>query len=473
MDIKENSLIKLFPLYIHRYGDGNFRVIRRGGRSVMATRKAGLDAIEMMNRGLGLREIRDTLGRKYGDDNSTVNLKPLLNSLLKANLIKRIDGRPVCRNEVTVSSFLDFCLRFYLLPRVTRFSKRFLPLSLLRWVLYRIFFFELKRPTKQKVKNAAENMGRLLTDHSAVEIERNRKEYYSHLVKNVVDLESLMPRDPVEMDRWLEKNSRCFGLENLDLALAQKKGVLLCGFHFSSIRMIPAILIKHGYSFTTMGAINLHIGLDKMVKKADETRESLSGYGHIDFMPNLDIKGITSLIERLRRGEIVISYPDVYSIDINQDPETQERSRFFNVARAGTEFQKSKFKADFFQHSVYMTEWLGWLYSLTATTVLPVVLIRREDDKLDLVIEKPIEIDEDLVLDRSKAREAMNAKVFAALERYVAAYPAQWFGWHNLHKLGLEPKVEELFDAQKVEFITSAARAAGAGRETVIRKEVK
>ncbi|MBL8150075.1 MAG: hypothetical protein JNN15_09125, partial [Blastocatellia bacterium] len=259
MRATEESKVELFPLYIHSYGDNNFRVIRKWGRSVMVTRQQGLEVIELLGRGAKLKEVRTSLAQKYGCESSKIDLSPLLTALRKANLIKSVDGEKICKNEVTASTFLEFFLRFYLFRTVNKYSRKYLPISILRKVLYLITFFQLRKATREKVENAAKNMMVVLGRDSDRKIGSYRKDYYRHLVKNIIDIDSLMPKSPTEVEAWLSNNVSYVGLEHLDRAIKSGKGVLLCGFHFTSVRLIPLVLMRRGYSFTTMGAINLHL----------------------------------------------------------------------------------------------------------------------------------------------------------------------------------------------------------------------
>ncbi|MEW6737910.1 MAG: hypothetical protein AB1489_41920, partial [Acidobacteriota bacterium] len=292
----------MFPLHIQKYGDGNFRVIRKWGYSVIATRQLGLEAIGMFVQGLSLQEVKQALAHSNDCNKEKVDLMPLLETLYKANLIKSIDGKPVGKNEVTISTFLNFIIKFKLFSRLINFSNQHLSIPLLRKILFVIDFLRQKAPTREKVHNASINMRLVLSGQSTREIKQYRKEYYHHLIKNIVDLESLRPKAPMEIDRWLSSNTSCEGLIYLDQALSEKKGILLCGYHFSSIRLIPLILIKHGYSLTTMGAINLHLGSRVLSQKMAALKECFNNYGQINFVPNIDLKTINKLIDRLKQG---------------------------------------------------------------------------------------------------------------------------------------------------------------------------
>ncbi|MEW6737329.1 MAG: hypothetical protein AB1489_38965, partial [Acidobacteriota bacterium] len=132
----------------------------------------------------------------------------------------------------------------------------------------------------------------------------------------------------------------------------------------------------------------------------------------------------------------------------------------------GDEFNKSKIRVGLFQHYVNMNEWLGWLYSLTGATVIPMVLLRESGDKLKLIIEPPIQLDTKALSDRKKACEAMNLSVFRILESYLAKYPTQWFGWHNLHRLGLTPKDSDTVAIPETEHMRSTTQIFSLSEKT-------
>jgi lauroyl/myristoyl acyltransferase len=435
MLIHAESRVELFPLHVERYGDA-FRVIRKGGRSVMATRQEGVEALGLLQRGLSLREVREELARRHDTSPDAVNVRPLLDSLRKANLIRRVDGRVVGRDEATPGARLRFFWRFSAMPRLRAFS-RTLPVPLHRRVLHVVDTLEQWKPTRGKRQRARANMAAVLPAAAGVRLDRLAADYYRHLIWNIVDAEALIGRSPEEIDDWFARHTEVRGLEHLERARRSGRGVLICGFHFSCTRLIPFLLARRGCSLTTMGAINLHLGRAALDAQVEELRARFPHWGRIEFVDNLDLRSVSTLVRRLREGGTVFSSPDMYSLSGDEDDEVRARSRFFGVVRST--FPRSAVPVRLFGHAFEMTEWLGWLAAGTGAPVVPLVLVRSRPGRLEMTLEPPLQVGEAVRADRARVQEAVNREVARTLERWVARFPSQWFGWHNLHKLGLAP----------------------------------
>jgi lauroyl/myristoyl acyltransferase len=433
MLIPAESRVELFPLHVEPFGDA-FRVIRKGGRSAVATRGAGLEAVRLLQMGLPLAEVRRELARRHHVAPEAVDLQPLLESLRRANLIRRVDGRVVGEDEATLAARLRFFWLFSAAPRLLRLAGR-LPVSLHRHALHGFHSNAQWHPTRDKRERARANMAAVLPGARGSRLRRLSRDYYRHLIWNIADVEALVGRPPEVIDAWLARHTAVRGLEHLEEARRQRRGVLLCGFHFSCIRLIPFLLARCGCSVTTMGAINLHLGRTALTAQVDELRGRFPQWGRLEFVDNLDLRSVSTLVRRLRDGETVISYPDVYSLSGDEDDGVRARARFFGVVRS--RFPRSAAVARLFSHAFEMTEWLGWLAARTGAPVVPLVLVRPQPGRLEMTLEPPFTIEASTESGHARVQEAVNHEVARVLERWVARFPSQWFGWHNLHRLRL------------------------------------
>jgi len=146
MTISDDCRVELFPVLVHEAGEGNFRVIRWGGRSRIATRAAGVEAIRIFRKGATVRQVKEALARQYGRNPSDVVITALLESLQKANLIRRLGAvkTKVPTGEFTIRTLLRFSSRFYLAPALRKLAFRF-PLKLRRWTIFWVDFWDMKR----------------------------------------------------------------------------------------------------------------------------------------------------------------------------------------------------------------------------------------------------------------------------------------------------------------------------------------
>jgi len=255
-DWADASRLELHPLRISPFGDGNYSVIRRGGRERIATRELGVEAIRRFQKGDSLGDTRRWLAERHGLCPESIRLEPLLGSLKSAGLIAEMDGVKLAAPSVRMHDLLHFQLRFELLPWLVRSTRR-LPVPLARPVLRELLARELRGPCRQKVSRAGVNFERVFPQVGTGERQSFERQYFEHLVWNIVDLEALRDRPLEQVEEWLESFVRLEGIEAFDWARRQGRGVMLVGFHFSANRLLPVTLMRRGYSLISMGAINL------------------------------------------------------------------------------------------------------------------------------------------------------------------------------------------------------------------------
>jgi lauroyl/myristoyl acyltransferase len=431
--INDQSRFEFFPLFIRGFGDGNFRVMRWGGKAVIATRRTGVEAIQMLRNGLSIGEVRRALASRHQSENSSVSLEPLLATALEAGLIRSIDGTRLHNKRPTLREYLHFAFRSYFSPRLAKAGANTLPPRLLYSTLYHMYWLQLRRPLRSKLGAATKGMRRFLSHKSQGEIKALRRDYFRHLIRNIVDVDMLMVGSPKRSYDWLLRNSDCSGLEHLDRALDKKSGVILCTYHFSSARLIAPILMVHGYSTSIGGAANIGLGIETIHRRIAQCSSVTKSGATFRVINAFDVQNIKQIIGRLRQGEIVMWLPDAYSIPIDQDAQVRKRADYFGIKRSS--FPRSKVAVTFFQRQLHMNESVGWLAAVSGATILPAFIVRDAARKLHLKIEPPIVQDEFANWDRDSKMTALNLEIYRLLEARVSEYPAQWYVWHNLEKL--------------------------------------
>jgi lauroyl/myristoyl acyltransferase len=245
---------------------------------------------------------------------------------------------------------------------------------------------------------------------------------------------------PSEAKVWLESKTSCNGLRHLDAAIDQKRGVILCGFHFASVPLIAFILMKHGYS-------PIQVGIPSFF--SDRTQESISAwaqsfkaldpnYGAFELLSDFGVDSWRFRLEALRSGRLLISLPDAQTPS-NEQGETvtirqakAEKLRYFGISAAQPSLKPSRLAIKLFSQHVFMNEWIGWLASATGAAVLPTFMLRMPDGSLRLTVDSPVTLTPSATSSQADLQRSINIALFARLEQYIAQYPLQWTGWHSL-----------------------------------------
>jgi lauroyl/myristoyl acyltransferase len=437
MEFSDNNRVKLFPVLIRPFGE-NFRILRWGGKSKILTRQFGVDAIHLLKKGRTIGEVKKGLGEKYNIDPLRVDLKPLLHALLQAQFIRQINGRSSGQaSQVTIKSVIWFIWRFYLSPFLRKFGATCLPLAVSRHLGFWTHFLDLKKAMKPALDDAARNMATIWPDVPAREISRLQAEFYHNWIWNVVDVEMFETRKAATVDRWMGKHMTVKGIEHLDRAREDKNGVILCVFHFSSTRPIPLLLMKHGYPVAAIGPANMGWGTEKTMDVLRKFKAQLPEYASLRLFGDFNLQNLRSLVDALKGGEVATCMADVIpGPPSDQDAVTRERMNYFRLTSQG--FPRASASVTFMDQRIDMTAWVGWLAAISGATILPTMMLRKPNKGLELRIEPPMDRDEIEGTAKADIQRTVNAWLYRALERYVNEYPAQWFAWHNLHRVGLQ-----------------------------------
>ena len=90
---------------------------------------------------------------------------------------------------------------------------------------------------------------------SGKRIRQLARDFMEEQVRCEIDLRLLSELPELEVGKWLRRHCAFHGLEHLERALADGRGVLLSSFHFSSSYLLVLLLWLRGYSFTGAGGI--------------------------------------------------------------------------------------------------------------------------------------------------------------------------------------------------------------------------
>ena len=204
----------------------------------------------------------------------------------------------------------------------------------------------------------------------------------------------------IDRSHEVEQKVRFVGKEHLDVALKKGNGVILVGAHFGNFLLMYFRLVAAGYPTNVI-----------MKRTRDSTFEEYI----TEFISKLGIKTIYDLparqcivqsIRALRNNEVLFIL-----LDQNYGGDGRIFVDFFGIQAA------TAAGPVVFSHR-------------TGASILPVFMMREEEEKYKLVFEPPFAIEEEA------SEEATIQKNIESLtkiiERYVRTYPHEWGGW--MHK---------------------------------------
>ena len=420
MEINASTVVRFHRLVIRKRRGGVYYVTRWGGKSQLATREEGIAAIRALKSGQSAGEVEKALA----PGGKTVSIDPLLQALLRADLIQTLNGSPVSKPEFHPFAIARFLFRFHVLPHCVAAIRR-CPIPMQRWARYAMACLGDWRPLKRRARTAEENIRTTALEAP----KRFQTSYLHHLLWNIADTDTMFASPPAQARHWLDRRVQWMGLENVERARSLQKGVICVGFHFSASRLVAPLLVSRGIDINLTATPSPSVDLAESNRWHHEFRSVDPAGGKFRQIPNVDLMSVKELLAALARNESVLTFPDMHTINPNSDEETRKRCAFFGVVSGG--FQPPTITASIGGSNARMNEWAGWLAAQSGAPVLPVALLRVASGQFLMHIEPPIVTPTEG--DRSDRANFVNTELFRVLDHYIRAYPSQWFGWHRFH----------------------------------------
>jgi len=232
-------------------------------------------------------------------------------------------------------------------------------------------------------------------EKSEREISRMAKQVFVNVSCNVVDAFRISRFNKDNIDQFVSIK----GLEKLDAALAQNKGVLALTGHIGNWELLGAYLAIKGYPLHVIGAPLYDPRIDKLVVNNRKN----SGLKYIPRGQSTRL-----ILKALKKREMI-------GILIDQD------SR-----HVSGEF------IDFLGHEAYTPVGPVVLAQKTKAPLVPLVIHMRSDYHHVIEIDDIIELENTGNPDLDRVRNT--EKCSKAIEKYIRQYPTQWVWMHRRWK---------------------------------------
>lgn len=242
------------------------------------------------------------------------------------------------------------------------------------------------------MENLRVSLGKEYTEHELKHIFREMAKNLGRSIMEFLRLPAMTPK-------YIEHYIKFTGLENLEKALAQGKGVFILSAHFGNWELLAAALVFKGYPISII------------VKH------------FINRMLNL------SCLDYRRRVKVTPLYWKGSSKEIVRCLKNNELIGF--ILDQNTKREEGVF-VNFFGRPACTIPGLAVLAQRLGTPVVPAFIIRENKAYHRLVLEPPLAFQKHGTL---KETIVHNTQIYtAALERYIRAYPDHWAWVHRRWK---------------------------------------
>ena len=190
---------------------------------------------------------------------------------------------------------------------------------------------------------------------------------------------------------------RIQGAEHLDKALGLGRGVIAVSAHFGNFTLIGMKMCAEGYAFASLVKLPKYTAVANVLRMLQEKQQARFIY----VQPWKD--ALRNILACLRRNEIVCMVTD-------------EKKKHSGV------------EVDFFGQPAATALGPAVISLRTGSPVVPVFIARNGDGTHTIYIEPALE--HPVTGDRKEDERALTAAFTRVIERYIRAYPEQWF-WIN------------------------------------------
>ncbi len=200
----------------------------------------------------------------------------------------------------------------------------------------------------------------------------------------------------------VEKRVAFEGMHHLDEALAQNRGVVAVTAHFGNFPLMMLAFALKGYKTSSI----IRPARDEELSKYLERKRTRVGLKTIYAVPRREC--VSGSLKELRDNGILF-------IPIDQ-----------NFGSGGGGY------VDFFGQKAATATGPAVFAMRTGAVILPMFIIRQEDDTHKIIIEPPIHLDKEG--DEKEAIKETMINITGLIEKYIRRYPREWAWMHRRWK---------------------------------------
>ena len=192
------------------------------------------------------------------------------------------------------------------------------------------------------------------------------------------------------------------GKERLDAAVAKGKGVVAVTAHFGNFALMMLALARQGYAVSSI----IRPARDEKLSEYLHKKRMDVGLGTVFAIPRKEC--VSNSLKELRDGKLLF-------IPIDQ-----------NFGSGGGVY------VDFFGQKAATATGPAVFAMRTGAAIVPMFILRQENDRHKIVIEPPIALEERA--DEKEVIAATMAKITNLIEKYIRRYPHEWAWMHRRWK---------------------------------------
>jgi len=270
--------------------------------------------------------------------------------------------------------------------KIGKFLSLLLPLKVgyfIAVILSTLYYF-ISKEDKEIVRK---NFKIVFPSKTKKEIKKITLEVFGNFGKYLVDFFRFSKLDKEYISRYV----RIEGLQHLDTALENGKGVIGLSCHIGNWELAGVVMAQLGYPICVVALPHK----DNRINNFFNYQRRIKGVNVIPLG-----KAVRSCIEALKRNEIVSILGD-------------------------RDFTQGGILLEFFNQLSYIPKGPAVFSLIAGAPIVPGFIIREKNDKFKLILEEPIEFFPSG--NRERDVEKLTEKCVERIENFIKKYPVQWY----------------------------------------------
>lgn len=392
-NLGEEDILELVPVSVKKINE-DYLIVKKEDMTSLITPRAGAKVIELIVSKKSPSKIKEIIANEFGIDKSTVNITPIIETLVDNGFISQIGDQVLFEENprwlIQLNYFFTIVMRAYLLEFLLNMDWILLSYPLLRKIFFKQTYIDKAIITRAKVSLVS----------SGISENRFSKEFENLHKQMAFDKTLFLKLNFNALDKWL---SHYFIIEDEEyLKKLQEQRIIFCGYHLGGFESLPYILAKYGIEVHSPVAYKGEF-FSQLIERTNTMKDCI-------------ITKVPHLLSRSEKDGLLLyrALKNEKSILLFCDTHILLSDVYLNVRFMGK--------------TIKVNRGAALLHKRTQTPIVP-VLTHQRGNKCHIIFLPQIKFEECIT------EQDITQKLFKILEDHISIFPQQWAKWHDLEAM--------------------------------------
>jgi|WetSurMetagenome_2_1015567.scaffolds.fasta_scaffold51490_2 hypothetical protein len=388
--IEENDILTLAPVCIKKL-DEDYLIIKKDDMTTLTTPKAGAKVVELLALGTTPFKIKEIISKEFQVDVETVNIRPILESLVDNGFISKIGDRVMFKEKYRLVVHLKHFLKTVLSSKLLEVLIKRDRIQFFYPFLKRIFF------KKAIIDSTLVNRAKVAFNKSGFSDKKFLFKYANNQKHVAFDKALFFNLTDKALSTWIQKY---FIIENEEYFNTIKNTTIIyCGYHFSNFEMLPIVFGNYGVEVCTPIAYKDEY-FRQHVRRTEAMKECV--FPAVPQLYSRSEKDGLLLFRALKNNKSILLFCDTHIVLTDSFLRVKFLGRMIRANRGAALLQKK-----------------------THVPIVPVLTYQKRNRCY-------IKFLPQMMYEEDVTEQDIIQKLFCVLEDHIRDYPPQWAKWQDL-----------------------------------------